>query len=198
MITTILFDIYGMIIRREERFSQRFSKEFKVPIEKLTPFFKNDFQLCLTGKADLKEELKKHLAEWGWQKSTEELLQYWFENDKDIDERILNSVKELREKGIKCFLNTQNEKYITNYVLENLELKNYFDGTFSSNEIGHIKLEQEFWQAVYEKLGKPNKERVLCWDDDEKNIEAARKFGFSAELYSAFDEYNNKIKKYTN
>ena len=50
-----------MVIEREMRFSQRFSDEFDVPFEKIIPFFKNEFQLCLIGKADLKKELKKYL-----------------------------------------------------------------------------------------------------------------------------------------
>jgi len=193
MITTILFDIYGMIVFRKIRFSQRFSEEFRVPIEKLTPFFRNEFQLCLTGKADLKNELKKHLLEWGWKESTEKLLQYWFEHDKDIEGGILDSVEKLRKNRIKCFLNTQNEKYITHYAFETLGLKKYFDGIFSTNKIGYTKSQKEYWQKIYEKLGKPNKKSVLCWDDEEKNIQSAKNFGFLAELYTDFNNYKNKI-----
>ncbi len=193
MITTMLFDIYGLIIPREMRFSKRFSDEFKVPMEKLLPFFQNEFQLCLVGKADLKKELIKYINTWGWQGSIDDLLKYWIEYDNSINKEIIDSVEELRDNGIKCFLNTQNEKYAVAYAFEKLNLKKHFDGAFSSDKIGHIKSQPEYWQAVYEKLGSPDKKSVLCWDDDEKNIKTAIEFGFNAELYTDLDTYKNKI-----
>ena len=59
MIKTILFDVDGVVIPKKRRFSTNFSREFNVPIEKLSQFFENEFQLCLVGKADLKKEIKK-------------------------------------------------------------------------------------------------------------------------------------------
>jgi putative hydrolase of the HAD superfamily len=196
MIKTVLFDIYGMIINREMRFSKRFSNEFNVPMEKILPFFENEFQLCLVGKADLKEELQKYLSSWNWQGSVDDLLEYWFGHEGDIDPQIMESVRNLRGDGVKCFINTQNDKHLVKYVLENIGLKDFFDGVFCTNEIGYKKPQQEYWQAIYNRLGNPDKETVLCWDDEEKHITAAKEFGFSAELYTRFEAYENKIKSY--
>lgn len=182
-----------MIIHREMRFSERFSNEFNIPIERMLPFFQNEFQLCLIDKADLKEELKKVKDSWGWKGSIDELLKYWIEYDNKIDQRIIDSVKELRNQGIKCYLNTQNEKYSVDYAFKKLELKKYFDGMLSTDKLGFIKSEQKYWEAVYKKLNNPDKKSILCWDDIEKNIEAAKKFGFEAELYTDFNDYKNKI-----
>ena len=66
-------------------------------------------------------------------------------------------------------------------------------GIFSTNKIGYTKSQKEYWQKIYEKLGKPNKKSVLCWDDEEKNIQSAKNFGFLAELYTDFNNYKNKI-----
>ena len=109
MIKTIIFDTDGMVAHREMYFSQRFSKEFGVPMEKVLSFFKNEFQLCLIGKADLKNELAKYFGQWGWKKSVEELLLYWFTNESNLDKKMLESVKNLRSKGISCYLDTNNE-----------------------------------------------------------------------------------------
>lgn len=193
MIKTVIFDTDGMVIRRQMYFSQRFSNEFRVPAEKITPFFKNEFRLCLAGKADLKEELVKYLEQWNWYKSLDNLLTYWFEHERDIDEKIIESVKTLRNKGIHCYLDTNNEKYRVRYILENLGLGNFFDGVFSSAELGYLKAEQEFWATIYKKLGKPDKTEVLVWDDDEKEVAAARDFGFQAELYTGFDNYEKRL-----
>ena len=197
MVKIILFDVDGVIIPNKRRFSSNFSKEFNVPIEKLSQFFENEFQLCLVGKADLKKEVQKYFKHWNWKNSADELLAYWFDNEKEVDQNILENIKNLRSLGIKCFLSTNNERYRTDYILKNIGLEKYFDGIFSSGHIGHQKPQQNFWQAVYDKLGKPDKQSILCLDDDKINIESAKEFGFLTELYTDFNEYKNKIKKYT-
>ncbi len=191
---TVIFDTDGMVIRREMYFSQRFSQEFGVPMEKILPFFENEFQSCLIGKADLKQELAKYLNQWGWKKLVDDLLSYWFANESDINKKILGSIKSLRDRGIHCYLGTNNEKYRVQYLFDNLSLKNFFDGVFSSAELGFLKSQPEFWQAVYDRLGKPAKSEVLVWDDDEKNVESAKNFGFRSELYSSYNSYENRMK----
>jgi len=198
MIKIILFDVDGVIIPKKRRFSSNFSREFKVPIEKLSQFFENEFQLCLVGKADLKHEIKKYLEEWNWKKSVDELLLYWFNNEKETDKNVLKNVKELKNLGIKCFLSTNNEKYRADYLLKNIGLEQYFNGIFSSSRVGYLKPQQEFWQTIYDELGETDKKSILCIDDDKENIKSAKKFGFQAEFYDDFDNYKNKINDYIN
>ncbi|MDP2873822.1 MAG: HAD hydrolase-like protein [bacterium] len=194
MIKTIIFDTDGMIIHREMYFSERFSKEFNIPLEKILPFFKNEFQSCLIGKADLKIELQNYLPSWGWEKSVEELLSYWFTHESDLDKALLESVKQLRERSFKCYLDTNNDQYRTQYLLDTLGLKKMFDGVFSSAELGYLKPQDEFWAAVHDRLGKPAKSEVLVWDDDEKNVESAKKFGFLAKQYSDLNLFKNQMR----
>jgi putative hydrolase of the HAD superfamily len=152
--------------------------------------------LCKIGKADIKKVLKNYLPSWGWKKSTAEFLDYWFKFDSALNKQMIEDVKNLREKGINCYLATNNEKYRVEYLTNILGFKNIFNGVFSSDKIGYHKTQQKFWQVVYDKLKKIKKENVLCWDDDEKNIEAIKKFGFCAEFYTGFDNYKNKINYY--
>ena len=196
MAKIVIFDTDGMVVHREMYFSKRFSGEFGVPMEKLLPFFKNEFQLCLVGKADLKEELAKYLAEWNWHGTVDELLVYWFTHESRVDEEMLESVKALKIKGVQCYLNTNNEKYRVQYLFEDLKLKDFFDGVFSSAELGYLKPQPEFWSAMYDRLGKPNKKDVLVWDDDEENVASATQFGFQAEFYSNFDSYDARTETF--
>ncbi len=194
MIQTVIFDTDGMVVHREMYFSQRFSKEFGVPAEKILPFFENEFQLCLVGKADLKEELENYVGRWGWQKPVDELLKYWFEHENTVDERMLESVTSLRAKGIRCYLDTNNEHYRVRYLVDTLGLKNFFDAVFSSAQLGYMKPQQEFWRSIHELIGGPDKGEVLVWDDDEENVKSAKHFGFQAELHSDFDSYKDRMK----
>jgi len=194
MIKTVIFDTDGMVVRREMYFSQRFSQEFGVPVEKVLPFFKNEFQLCLVGKADLKHELTKYLSQWNWQKPVNDLLSFWFEHESNVDKKMLASVQALRKKGIHCYLSTNNEKYRVQYLLDTLDLRNFFDGAFSSAELGFLKPQREFWSTIHERLGKPEKSEVLVWDDDKENVESAKNFGFRSELYRDIDSYELRMK----
>ncbi|MFA6296515.1 MAG: HAD hydrolase-like protein [Patescibacteria group bacterium] len=194
MIKTIIFDIDGMIIKREMYFSQYYSQKFKVPIEKMLPFYNNKFQLCLIGKADLKKEIAKYLNQWKWKKSVDDFLLLWFKYESNLDNKVLESIKKLRKKKINCYIGTDNEKYRVNYLLNNLKLAKYFDGIFASSKIGYQKSQQEFWSQVYKSLKQPNKSEILFWDDDPKNVKSAQDFGFNAKVYTNFSDYENKIK----
>ena len=196
MINIIILDTDGIVVHREMYFSQRFSQTFGVPPEKVLRFFKNEFQLCLTGKADLKEELSKYTPEWGWTKSVDDLLMFWFENENTIDQKILEHIQTLRKKGVCSYIDTNNEKYRAAYLFDNLGLKQFFDGTFSSAQLGCLKPQQEFWSAIHDALGKPNKADVLVWDDDHEHVEAAKLFGFHAERYSDFDTFTNRMSSF--
>lgn len=193
MIKIVIFDTDGMVVRRNTRFSERFSKEFGVPVEKMLPFFDGEFRLCLVGKADLKEELGTYLPSWGWKKSVDDLLSYWFEGEGTVDGKVLESVRILRDKGIRCYINTNNERYRVEHLLNNFGLKDHFDGSFSSAELGVLKPQIEFWAAIWVRLGQPKKNEVLVFDDEEKNVVSAREFGFQAEVYSGFDVYEESV-----
>ena len=185
-----------VVVHRKMRFSKHLSEEFNIPMEKIIPFFENEFKPCIIGKADLKKQIKKYLKEWGWKKSVDELLEYWFDKESIIDKNLLEKVQELRKKGMYCFLCTNNEKYRVLHNFHKLGLDQYFDGIFYSAQIGHTKQEPEFWQKIYDIMGRPEKKTVLFWDNSEDKLNTAKKFGFHTELYTNLEDYKNKIKKY--
>ena len=185
-----------VVVHRKMRFSQRFSEEYHIPIEKITPFFEKEFKLCLVGKADLKIEIKKYLKNWGWEKSIDDLLLYWFKSESIINKKIIDNIKQLRQKGINCYLCTNQEKYRVDYNFNTLGLNTYFNGIFYSAEIGHKKQVPEFWQKVYRAIKLPDKKTILFWDNSEDKLKAAKDFGFLVEPYINFSDYKIKIKKY--
>ncbi len=184
MIKAVVFDADGVIVHGE-RFTERFARDHGIQLKNTQPFFEGVFQDCLAGKADLKKELKKHLGEWGWAGSVDELMKFWFSEDR-LDERFFPLIDGLRKKGIRCYLATNNEKYRTDYLLKEKGLGRRFDAVFSSCSVGSKKPEPEFFAHILDKLDGITKEEVLFVDDDPENTAGAERFGFPTETYGEF------------
>jgi len=187
MIKAILFDVDGVLIKRREYFSERFSREQNIPLELILEFFKNEFKQCSLGKADLKEELKKYLDRWNWKGSVDELLEYWFAGESEIDTYVLSAIDELRAQGKLCYLATNQEQYRKQYLLENLGLKNHFDGCFASCDTAHSKKEKEFYDEVFKKLEGIEREEIVFLDSDQEIVDVANSVGIQGKLYRNFD-----------
>ena len=189
MIKAILLDGDGVTLVKQGYFSNKYAREYGVPVEKIMPFFKNEFKTCQLGKADMKEELAKYLSKWGWKESTENFLQYWFTGDTLPNEAVINKIQELRFAGVKCYLVTDQEKYRAGYILEQLEFNKKFDDCFFAFELGYSKTMPEFFNAVLKKLDlKP--EEIMFFDDEEEDLRIAARLGIRTKLYRDLEDIN--------
>lgn len=195
MVKAIIFDSDG-IVTSSKMFSEELEKDFGIPAEKLLPFFKSVFQKCLIGKADLKEELKNYVEEWGWKGTVDELTDYWFKVEHEINDKVVEKIKELRKKGIKCYLGTNQEQYRTNYLRDSMGFGELFDAVWSSAEVGVKKPSKEFFDAACKEIsedGKISKNEIMFWDNDEDNVQGAKEYGLQAYLYHDYDEFEQII-----
>ncbi len=191
-IKVIVLDADGVIINKPDMFSVQYQKEFGISNDVMLPFFKGRFQDCLVGKADLKEELEPLLKKWAWPGLVEELLDYWFKSEHYIDEKIVAEIARLKKMGIKCYLGTDQEKYRTKYIREDMGLEKIFDKIYSSAEMGYKKPDKEFFEIITNDLkNKENiqPEEIMFWDDDEKNVMAGRELGWRSYLYENFEGF---------
>ncbi len=198
MIKAVIFDSDGMLTY-DPGFSRTYSRKHGIPFEEMLPFFKGPFKECLIGKADLKEELQRGwLEKWGWKKSTDDLLAYWFSVGSPPNPEILSTVLHLKEKGIMCVMATNQEKYRTEYMLEEFKYGKIFDKVFSSAYVGHKKPSTEFFDAVFQYVhGRApgvSRGEVMFWDDDIENVEGARSYGFEAHQFLTTRNYQGVIK----
>ena len=189
MAKAIIFDADGMVIVGGERFSTRLAREYGIPQEVTAAFFKNEFQQCLVDKADLRVELTKYIAGWGWKGSVDDLLEYWFSGESKVDERIIVAVKKLRASGTRCHLGTNQEKYRTEYLKHEVHFNGIFDGIFSSAHIGAKKPSVKFFDHVFQTLQPIEKDEIFFWDDTLENVEAARSFGFQSKFYVGYEDF---------
>ena len=193
MIRAVLFDADGVVVTPEKIFSQCLQEEYGVPEEELENFFHGDFQQCLVGQADLKELLRDKIGQWNWQGTVDELLDYWFCNESKTDERMLKAIEQLKAKGIKVYLATNQEKNRTEYFRKKMNFGEIFDGIFSSAYVGYKKEQPEFFKQVLENLkGRP--EEIAFWDDSPSHIESAKSLSIEAHLYKNFEEFRKQVK----
>lgn len=183
MITAILVDADGVAIKRHDYFSVRYAREFGADPALILSFFKEKYPRCAAGQADLKEELALVINQWGWQGTVEELLTYWFESEREVDEEVIKVVQDWRAQGIRCCLATDQEKYRATYLMETVGLQDAFDEAFFSCDLGVPKDSSEFFEIVLSAL-EVAPEEVVYFDDDAKNVEIARGLGIDGRVYS--------------
>ncbi len=182
----VLFDIDGLLLKKQGYLSERFAKQYGIPLAEVTPFFTNELRTCQKGKADLKHELSKYLPQWRWAGSVDDFMMYWFSSDADVDEDVFKAVTALRAAGIKCYLASNQEKYRGEYILHTLDFKSKFVGHFFSFDIGVSKSEPQFFVHVLAELGVPAGD-VVFLDNDPKNVESAKSVGIDARLYAGIE-----------
>lgn len=187
MIKALLLDADGVTIKQHRYFSEDYAEEHNVPLDKITPFFKEKFRACQKGQADLKEEIKPYLSEWNWQGSVEEFLNLWFTTETKPDNQILELVKQIRNMDIKCYLATDQEKYRAEYMNNTLGFNKHFDDTYYSCYVGHQKSEREFFERIVKNLNL-NPDEIAYLDDDSENIEVAKQLGIQAQLFISMDD----------
>ena len=194
-IKCILFDADGVIIH-SEMFSLQYQRKYNVSNDNMIPFFIGEFQECMVGKADLIESIKPWLVKWKWNGTVEEFLQLWFEAENKVDNQIIETIKKLKKKGIKCYLATNQEKYRTQYIKDHMKFEEIFNHVFSSADIGHRKPEKEFYEFILNEIKNEHKiypHEILYFDDSQKNIDEAKKLDIESHLYEDYDGFESII-----
>jgi len=187
MISALILDADGVLIHGKT-FSERLARDYSVDKEKEKEFFTTKFQECLVGKADLKQSIAPYLTSFGWKGTVDELLDYWFAEEYILNKELIEYVGRLRQSGTHVVLATNQEKYRTQYMLEHMGFKDVFDKIYSSAHLGLKKPAIEFFAKVVEDMA-VNKDEVLFWDDDQRNIDGALAYGIQAEFYTNYDEF---------
>lgn len=182
----LLFDIDG-VVNKSSYFTEKYSKEFGVEMSVFDDFFQNEFVSTLTNENDLVSLLPKYFRAWKWYKSPVEFLDYWFRNDVKIDHEFLLFIRHSRSLGIKVGLASQQEKYRKDYLLNHEGLSKEFDCFYFSCDLGYLKSEKDFYDAVLENESAP----ICFWDDSPSVVEKANQSGFQAYLYHD----NQKLKQ---
>lgn len=184
----LLLDVDGVLLINNFRFSDRLASMLDIPVERILPFFMHEFQDCLVGKADLREQLAKYLPLWGWSNGVEELLQFWLQGEANRNEMLITEVDKLRSQGVKAYAATNQDRVRADFIWQDLGLRDHLDGMFSSAELGFKKPEQEFYTAIISKLSISPAE-ISYWDDADANVAAGSAAGMDSHLYQNLEDF---------
>lgn len=197
----ILFDVDGVLIRLPHYFSKELEGLGYIdPEENLSSFFCGKEQkLCLEGKADAEKKIVPFLKKIGWKGTAGNYLKQQFQFERNyLDKNLVSMVKRFRKKGIKCFLCTDQEKNRAEFLLNKMNFRNIFDGHFISYYIGCRKCHDDFWKYAIDELKKEfsgiKPEEAVFFDDTQKNIDTASKFGIQAFLFKNPERFKKDLK----
>ncbi len=186
MIKAVLFDADGVTIISPDNFSRMYAVESGLDPDELEDFFDEGFAAAMVGKADLKELIVARNDLWRWHDTPEKLLDKWFEAENHPNKPVVAEIKAIKAKGLSVFLATNQEKYRAKFLRE-VMFTGVFDQIFVSCELGCKKPSAQFFEAAMSRISAINKgidkSEVAYFDDDQRNVDAAKQFGFDAHLF---------------
>lgn len=92
-------------------------------------------------------------------------------------------LKNLKARGTTVYVITNADNYCASERLK--PILPYVDGAFISEEIGYDKPDMRFFDAVFERLGHPDKARtVVIGDSESSDISGGAKYGLDTVLYA--------------
>ena len=195
-IKAVIFDADGVIVKPPQLFSQFYAQKYGYDVGKFTAFFKGEFGDAITGKADLKDLLRKHHEIWQWDKDPQELLDMWFEAENHLDPAVMDYVKKLHAQGMPIYLASNQEKYRAQYFRDTV-FPDTFDDMFFSSDIGCMKRDSDFWKIVLQKLEEDipgiQPAEIIFFDDSQDSVDGAQAAGINAHLYAGVEVLTKEL-----
>lgn len=135
------------------------------------------------GKITAEDFRSKLSSLTGHELTFDECKHAWLGYRKDVPQRNLDLLKELRTKGYRLILLSNTNPFMMDWALSSefdgkgSSLNDYFDALYLSYRLGIMKPAPDFFRQV---LDNENilPEETLFVDDGQRNVEAAGKLGF--------------------
>lgn len=192
MIKATIFDLNGIFLQ-SPKLSDRFEKDFYVPVTTFLPKL-----------SEIMDEVRQPNAEpafsywqpalkgWGVNLSEQEFWDYWFKSEIQSD-KMIAFTKELRSKGIKVFILSNNFRERAEYYGHYPWMHDAVDKVYFSWQTGFVKPDPEAWRLILKENNlKP--EDCIYFDDQEKNLKAAESVGIKSFIFTNEAELEDIIK----
>lgn len=188
MIKALMVDVDGVLIRGRPEDGRHWSTSLEadlglVPEVLHREFFAEQWDDIVIGRARLEDRLPEVLARIAPHVTAEQLIDYWFGKDARLDGRLLQDLRELRSRGLRVHLATDQEHRRARYLMDTLDLVGSVDSIQYSARIGAKKPDTAFFQRAALAAGLPPAE-ILLIDDTPENIRAAQGCGWDTVLWT--------------
>lgn len=183
----VLFDVDGVLCVPTLRFAAYLEREHGITSAHTREFFQGVFLECIDGKADLRNVLPAYLEQWPWPHDLDSFLARWFGEESLLDARVLNAMQQLRDRGIKCYLATNQEQHRRNYLWDDLGMWRWCDGILASSSLGVRKPEPAYFVLATQQL-ELAPTSIAFWDDTQANVVAAQTHGWQAYHYRDYSD----------
>jgi putative hydrolase of the HAD superfamily len=184
-IRAVLFDADGVLQRGNGGdLSPRLERALGFLPEPLEPFISDVLDAerpALAGQAELLDLLEPVLRSWGAPGKARALAELWW-HCIEPDAAVFSVIAQLRRQGLCCVLATNQQRFRADYMRRTLGYEARFDRSFYSYELGCVKPEPRYFEAIVQSLALPA-EQLLFIDDLEPNVLAARGVGLQAAQF---------------
>jgi putative hydrolase of the HAD superfamily len=185
-VKTIMVDVDGVLLVHPDTagWSAHLERDLGVSADDLhRHFFDVHWGDIICGRANLRERLSPVLDDIAPDITCNQLIDYWFSHDAHVNGDLLCELDVLRSRGFKIHLATVQEHERAHFLWEHLGMKDHFDGLHYAADLGCAKPDLAFFQLIEQRTGLlPNE--MFFIDDRIENVEAARKAGWSAALWT--------------
>lgn len=193
MIKAIIFDLNGIFIQ-SPKLSDRFEKDFNIPVSEFIPKLSQIMDKVRQPNAGGSFQYwEPTLREWNISLSEQEFWDYWFKSE-IVSESMVHFAKELRSKGIKVFILSNNFKERADYYGHYPWLHDAIDKVYFSWQSGFVKPDPQAWlQVLSENNLTP--EECMYFDDQDKNLKAAESVSIKSFMFTTEKDLEEAINK---
>ncbi len=189
MVKAVILDLNGIFIV-SPKLSERFEKDFGVPVSKFVPKLSEIMEKVRQPNAGSAFKYwEPVLASWNIKFSENEFWKYWFTAEVVSDEMV-TLAKELRNKGIKVFILSNNFQERADFYKSYPWIKDAVDKAYFSWESGFVKPDPQAWKVILDEQNLKI-EDCIYFDDLEKNVKAAESIGIRAHLFTNVTDLQN-------
>lgn len=194
MIKAIIFDLNGVFLK-SRYLSERFEEKYGVHESDFLPALKEVMRVVRKPRSgDAFKFWRPHLNKFGVNISKKEFFNFWFSGERLVP-GLINYTKELREKGLKIFILSNNFKERTEYYRKNFpEIFENVDEAYFSWETGYVKPDNKAYLNILTQNNlKPGE--CIYFDDLATNVKIAKKVGIHAYNYEDINKTRRVVKK---
>lgn len=170
------------------------ASRFGVDADRLrAAFFEPAWPDVVVGRRAIEPALAAALDDLGWAVTVDQLLACWFEADLAVEREVVEAARSWAAEGARLVLVTNQEHRRASFLSHRLGAFLPISAMAYSAALGLLKSDPAFYPAASRTLGLQRDDTVVFVDDTADNVEAARRYGWSAVHFDKDGDWRGQI-----